>query len=65
MATLTIEIPEEKLKLLERRAIKLKLTPQELILASVEEILAHAEQDLQTAIDHILEKNAELYRRLA
>ena len=65
VTTLTIEIPDEQMELLERRAASLGLTPQELVQASIEELLAQADQDLQAAITHILQKNAELYRRLA
>jgi antitoxin FitA len=43
----------------------LRVSPEELVRATVEELLERPEQDFQRALDHVLKKNAELYRRLA
>ena len=37
----------------------------DLILLSIEEILARPDEDFRKASDYVLQKNAELYRRLA
>ena len=41
------------------------MSPEELARAGVEELLARPEETYQRAIDYVLKKNAELYRRLA
>jgi hypothetical protein len=39
--------------------------PEELVRVSIEELLSRPEADFEKAVDHVLAKNAELYRRLA
>ena len=41
------------------------ITPEELVRISIEEMLTRPEEEFQRALEHVLNKNAELYRRLA
>lgn len=50
---------------LQEVATRLRVTPEELARLSIEELLASPEETFQQAVDYVLKKNAELYRRLA
>lgn len=65
MTTITITLPDDRLQQLKEIASRFKVAPEELVRASVEELLARPEDDFQRALDYVLRKNAELYRRLA
>ena len=41
------------------------VTSEELLATSIEDLLAQPEDSFQTAVEFVLKKNAELYRRLA
>lgn len=65
MANLTVDIPIDRLAMLREVAGQLRVTPEQLVAASIEDLLARPEDSFQEAVEYILEKNAELYRRLA
>lgn len=65
MGSLTIAIPDERLAKLKEMAQRLGVSPEDLVRASLEDILARPDDALQQALEHVLQKNAELYRRLA
>jgi predicted transcriptional regulator len=65
MTTVTIELPEERVHELSERATALGITIEALIQASITDLLTRPADDVQQAIDLVLTKNAELYRRLA
>ena len=65
MSTLTITLPEDRLAKLREIAERFNLKPEDLVRVSVEELLTRPEESFQRAADYILDKNAELYRRLA
>ena len=65
MDTITIALPEEQLKELKRVADRYRVAPEELVRASIEDLLARPEPDFRRAVEYVLAKNAELYRRLA
>jgi hypothetical protein len=46
-------------------AERFNLKPEDFARVSVEELLTRPEESFQRAADYILDKNAELYRRLA
>ncbi len=48
-----------------RVAASLKVAPEDLVLVSIEELLARPEDSFRHALDYVLDKNAELYQRLA
>jgi len=65
MTTITIALSEERAKRLQELASRLQIAPEELVRVSVEELLARPDEQFQQALDRVLKKNAELYRRLA
>jgi predicted transcriptional regulator len=65
MTTLTISLPEDRLQQLQERAAQLRVSPEELVRASIEELLTRPAEEFQHALAFVLNKNAELYRRLA
>ncbi|MCC6569059.1 MAG: DNA-binding protein [Anaerolineales bacterium] len=65
MTAITIELPNERLKKLQEMAQKYRVTTEELVRASVEDMLTQPEEQFRKAAQFVLNKNAELYRRLA
>jgi antitoxin FitA len=65
MTTITISLPEDHARKLQALAEDAGVEPGELLRARVEEWLQSAESDFETAASYVLNKNAELYRRLA
>ena len=65
MPTLTISLPEDRLQQLKEQAARFRITPEELVRASIEELLTRPDEEFQRALTYVLTKNAELYRRLA
>ena len=65
MSTISVVLPEERLVKLNEMARQLGVVPEKLVRVSIEELLARPEADFEQAVDYVLTKNAELYRRLA
>jgi len=65
MEQLTITLPQEIAEQLKDASEKLGVTPEELLLISLQEKLANLDSDFTDAMKYVLKKNAELYRRLA
>lgn len=65
MTTLTINLPDDQARKLHDLAKKTGASPEELVRTSIEEWLARPELTFADAADYVLEKNRELYRRLA
>lgn len=65
MTMLTIPISDERLQKLKAVAARHQLAPEELIQISIDELINHPEEAVIDAMDYVLNKNAELYRRLA
>jgi hypothetical protein len=65
MATITIPLTDERLKQLKELARQNKVSPEDLARASLEDWLRQPRDDFVKAARYVLEKNAELYRRLA
>jgi antitoxin FitA len=65
MSEVTITLPEERWQKLSETARRLGLSPEELARAGVEALLAEPDETFEQTIGYVLEKNAELYRRLA
>lgn len=64
MPTLSIPVDEEKFQDLQQAAVKLGVSIEELVRLGVDDFLARRQQ-FDKAADYVLQKNAELYRRLA
>jgi len=65
MKTLTINLPDETADRLEALAQRLGVSVEDLVRSSVEEQFNSLDDDFEEAAQHVLAKNAELYRRLA
>jgi predicted transcriptional regulator len=65
MSTLTINLSDDRLRALKKLSTRLNISPEELVRLSIEDILTRPEASFQSAMEYVLEKNSELYRRLA
>jgi len=65
MVTYTISLTEEQSQQLREIANQYNIAPEELVRASIEDLLTRPQNDFQTALDYVLKKNSELYKRLA
>lgn len=65
METITIALSEPTLRKLKELAREANIAPEELVQASVEEWINRPTDDFARVAHRVLQKNAELYRRLA
>lgn len=65
MTTITISLSDDRLRKLQEMATQFNVAPEELARAGIEEFLARPEEELNRALDYVLNKNRELYQRLA
>jgi hypothetical protein len=65
MSSITIPITEERLVRLKELAREANVAPEDLVRASLEEWLKHPKDDFARAANYVIQKNVELYRRLA
>jgi hypothetical protein len=61
----TVLLKEEEFEKLRGLASDLGLAPEELARLGLEDLLAQPEESVRKAIAFVLEKNRDLYRRLA
>ncbi|HEY7443525.1 MAG TPA: hypothetical protein VH701_13955 [Vicinamibacterales bacterium] len=62
---LAFELPPAQAEKLRDEAKRLGLAPEELARAALADLLATPDAEFRAAVDRILQKNQELYRRLA
>ena len=62
---LSIDLSPAQADRLRLEAERLGLTPEDLARAAIADLLATTGEDFKAAADRVLNKNAELYRRLA
>jgi hypothetical protein len=65
MKTLEVQLPEQTVSKLKEAAERLSISPEELLVLSLEEKLAQLDVEFQQAADYVFTKNTELYKRLA
>jgi predicted transcriptional regulator len=65
MSTLTIELPDEIAAQLRRLAQRLGMPVESLATAGVTELVKRPDEQFSEIVRSVLEKNRELYRRLA
>ena len=65
MNAITITLPSERMVELEGKAYRLGITPEDFVRISVEELLTRPDEAFQKTMDYVLEKNKNLYLRLA
>jgi len=65
MKVLELNLSEPTVAKLREAAERLSVSPEELVILSLEEKLAQLDDQFRHASDYLLNKNAELYKRLA
>jgi hypothetical protein len=65
METVTVNLSDQLAIKVKKAASKFGISPEEFIKSGVEEKLLLLDSDFRNAIEYVLNKNAELYRRLA
>ena len=65
MSTITVTLDDEHLRQIREKALGSGTTPEEWLRISIEALLAEPQSDFYQAAKYVLEKNDELYRRLA
>jgi len=61
----TLSIRDDRFAKLKDMVSRLHITPEELVLVSIDELLTRPDEQFKSSVDYVLKKNAELYRRLA
>lgn len=64
-ATITISLTDEQSAKLSELSKRLNLTIEELARIGVEDLLNGSDEQFEQAAQHVLKKNAELFRRLS
>ena len=65
MKSIKLPLPERTASKLQEAADRLSVSPEQLSILSIEEKLAHLEDEFRRSAEYTLKKNADLYRRLA
>lgn len=65
MTTMTLQIDDTKAAALRQKAQRVGLSPEQLVAASLDDLIAQPDADFDEAARRVLSKNRELYRRLA
>lgn len=65
MPQITVSLTEEQLVKLHAIALRLKMLPEEIARIGIGELISRPDSEFQQAMEYVLNKNAELYRRLA
>ena len=64
MTTITISLSDDRLVKLQEEASRLGVSVEDLARVSIEDLLMRSDSTFEEAVDYVLDKNAELYRRL-
>ena len=65
MSVVTIPLTEEQFVKLQEKARRLQISPEMLLAAIVEDLISHPDEEFLRMMKYVLQKNSELYRRLA
>lgn len=65
MASITINISDQKFEEIQKLAQELGISLEEFLRISIEEWLTYPQADFTNAASYVLQKNTELYQRLA
>ena len=65
MSTITVTVSEDRLAKLKELAGRFSISPEDLVRVSIDELLTRPKEDFEKAAEYVLNKNSELYRRLA
>jgi hypothetical protein len=62
---ITVELTEPQIRRLEEVARRLGISAEALAAAAVQDLMARDDSEFERIVAHVLQKNADLYRRLA
>jgi len=65
MTSITITLSEDRVTKLREIAARLNVTAEDLARVSIEELLTRPDETFKQAAEYVLQKNSDLYRRLA
>ena len=65
MTTITISISDDRMQRLRERASYYRVAAEDLVRVSLDDLLARPEEDFRQAVEYVLNKNTDLYQRLA
>jgi len=65
MNNVMISLPDDRFLQLKEMAVRFRVTPEELAMVSIFNLLRQPEDVFQDATNYVLRKNSELYKRLA
>jgi hypothetical protein len=65
MTRIIVEIDDNKAAILEDKAKKFGLLPEQFVTASIEDLISQPDPHLEAVMRRVLSKNQELYERLA
>ena len=65
MKVLELQLSEQTASRLQEAAKRLGISPEQLSILSIEEKLAQIENEFRRSAEYVLQKNADLYRRLS
>ena len=65
MSTITVTVSDDRLSKLQEIAKRYNISPEDLVRVTIDELVARPDAAFQQVADYVLNKNAELYRRLA
>ena len=64
MTTITTSLAGDQLAKLQEKADRIGVSPEELARVSIEDLLTRPDAAFERAVGYVLDKNAELYKRL-
>ena len=65
MKVLELQLSEQTASRLQEAAKRLGISPEQLSILSIEEKLAQIRNEFRRSAEYVLQKNADLYRRLS
>ena len=65
MNSITITVSDDRLEKLKEIAGRFSISTEDLVRVSIDELLARPDEAFEKAAQYVLNKNSELYRRLA
>ena len=65
MVTITVTLSEDRLLKLQELAKQFNIPTEELLRVSFEELVARPQEDFQKALEYVLSRYKDLYKRLA
>ena len=65
MTTITITLPDDRLQKLKELSSFFRISTEDLIRVSIEDLITRPDEEFERIVEYVIEKNAELYKRLA